>query len=453
MTRTESALKYFLLHEDYTKERVKSGIEQYRKAPVRVRVRSKEALPENLTLELHQLTHEFGFGANLFMLDEFESDEKNALYRSKFPEILNLATLPFYWDAQEPEPRKYRFDRDSSPMYRRPNAELCLDYCAEKGIEPKAHCLNYDHMRPKWLADVDTPTYKRELENRFEVLAERFADRIPSWEVTNETFNLTFARDFLEDNYYSRFYRERDFNKWSFETADRYFRTNKLIINDHLDFGCMRSLHGEFFGERSPYFAEIDRLTREGVSHLDSVGFQFHCFFPKAREAELAVTRYNPEHIFDVLDTYERLGKKLQITEMTLSAFSYDAEDEEVQGELTRRLYEIFFSHPAMEAIIYWNLVDGYAAGARVGDMARGENVYHGGLLRHDFTEKPAYKALKRLISTDWRTDVTLPLREGEARTRAFCGRCKAILHVGERTLERELSVSNERNNFVEFTL
>ena len=117
------------------------------------------------------------------------------------------------------------------------------------------------------------------------------------------------------------------------------------MINDHLDFGCMRSLHGEFFGERSPYFAEIEQIQNRGVNHLDAVGFQYHCFFSKEQEEELAMTRYNPEHIFDVLDTYEKLGKKLQITEMTVSALGDSQEDEEVQAELIKNLYSVFFCH------------------------------------------------------------------------------------------------------------
>ena len=61
---------------------------------------------------------------------------------------------------------------------------------------------------------------------------------------------------------------------------------------------------------------------------------------------------------------------------MTIPAYSDSFEDEEVQAELIEKLYTVFFSHPAMEAIIYWNLVDGYAVAAPQGDMTKGENIY-----------------------------------------------------------------------------
>ena len=208
---------------------------------------SDKELPENIIVKAQQVSHEFKFGANIFMLDEFENDEKNSIYREKFAETFNLATLPFYWKSLEPRKGEYRFEKECPRIYRRPSIDLCLEYCKEKGIEPKAHCLNYDYMRPTWLYDATVDEHKIALQKHFSILAERYADVIPSWEVTNETFNVTFAREAFLDKNYSQFYRQKDFNEWSFRMADRYFPSNRLIINDHLDFGCMRSLHGEFF--------------------------------------------------------------------------------------------------------------------------------------------------------------------------------------------------------------
>ena len=446
MTRAEVSLKYFDEQKETAGLRIKNGIELYRKGDLEIEFVSDKELPDNITLEAEQVSHEFRFGANIFMLDEFENAEKNEKYREGFPELFNLATLPFYWSSLEPEQGKHRYAKDSSRIYRRPAIDLCLEYCAEKGIEPKAHCLNYDYFTPQWLYNATIDEHKKALQKRFAELAERYADVIPSWEVTNETFNLTFAKSFLDKNHYSQFYREKDFNEWSIRMADRYFPNNHLIINDHLDFGCMRSLHGEFFGERSPYYMEIERMQRYGVHHLDSIGFQYHCFFPKEMESELNVTRYNPEHLFDVLDTYQKLGKKLQITEMTVSAFSDSDEDEEVQAELLTNLYSVFFSHPSMEAVIYWNLVDGYASG-ELGKMELGENKYRGGLWRFDMSEKPAYKALKNLINNEWHTAVTAKAMNGKASFRGFYGDYKLKIHADGKEIPVDCKLSSRKTN------
>lgn len=72
------------------------------------------------------------------------------------------------------------------------------------------------------------------------------------------------------------------------------------------------------------------------------------------------------------MDTYAKFGKPLQITEITIPAYSNDPADEEIQSQIIKNLYSIWFSHPAMEAIIYWNLPDGYAHRAVPGDMTQG---------------------------------------------------------------------------------
>ena len=94
MTRREYALRYFDEQKSGMDARIRNGIETYRKGNAEIRFVSKSKLPESITVHAEQLRHAFQFGANLFMLDEFETEEKNGLYRGKFPEAFNLATLP-----------------------------------------------------------------------------------------------------------------------------------------------------------------------------------------------------------------------------------------------------------------------------------------------------------------------------------------------------------------------
>ena len=448
MRRADVALEYFRRHENEVGARVSEGIETHRKGEAHIHIQDKDGHPlSSVQVAYRQKRHAFGFGANLFMLDEFETEEKNQAYRALFPSVLNLATLPFYWRDQEPERDCPRYTATSPKIYRRPPVDLCLDFCREKGIEPKAHCLNYDYFRPTWLMGATVEEHKRALEVRFRQLAERYGDAILSWEVTNETFNVPFAREFLHPAY-SAFYQEADFVEWSYRMAKQYFPHNHLIINDHTDFGCMRSPDGDFFGTRSPYYMQIERILADKASKLDAIGFQYHCFISREDETRIAKTRYNPLHIFDILDTYAKLGLKLQMTEMTISALSPNAEDEEVQAELLRHLYSIFFSHPAMEAIIYWNLIDGYAYG-KPGDMTEGENRFFGGLLRFDFSEKPAFRVLKHLITKEWHSEGTLCTKEGEASFRGFYGDYDLVITHNGKTTHHPLSLREGKADIV----
>ena len=431
MTRRETALKYFLEQKDSIRERAKTGIEQNRKRDAEIRIVSEGPLPDDVTVTAEQINHEFRFGANLFMLDEFETGEKNALYREKFPEVFNLGTVPFYWSDLEPEEGHPRFAKDSPRVYRRPAPDLCVEYCKEKGIEPKCHCLNYDTFTPSWLEGATVDEHKRKLEKRFREIAERYAGDIPSFEVTNET--LQKAR--------SAFFYEPDFLDWSFRMADRYFPANRLVINDY------NVWWPESYNNRHAYYMQIERLMRNGIRHIDSVGMQFHSFFPRSSEPSVAAQRYNPETLFRLMDTYAPLGLAEQITEMTIPAYSGEEEDEEIQADLIEGVYTTFFSHPSMEAVIYWNVVDGYAYRAVPGDMTAGENVYYGGLLRFDMSEKPAFRRLKKLIREDWHTSARVKASNGKAFFRGFCGEYDITVRAGEKEVRSAFSLSKRGTN------
>ncbi len=399
MSRAEKILKYFREQKAWMEDRIESGIEANRKGWMNLSFVDSEGTPlQNVKLKLEQKSHDFRFGCNLFMLDELETEEKNQKFKEMYPQLFNLATLPFYWANLEPRPGFLRFAKDSPKDYRRPAPDLCLEYCAEKGIEPKLHCLVYDQWSPTWLPE-DAHEIKILLDQRIRQIAERYAARIPSMEVINETQCGYITGK--TDRKSTPFFLEDDIIEWSFDHARRYLPTNKLIINEAT---------GHVWAERykytrSAYYLQIQRALEKGAT-IDSIGMQYHQFHSREDEEAKAKFLCNPQHLYQVLDTYAKLNKPIQITEVTASAYSCEAEDEYVQAEMIRNLYRIWFSHPNMEAIIYWNMIDGYAAYATPGDMTNGENKYHGGLLRFDMSKKPAWEALDQLINHDWHTSI-----------------------------------------------
>lgn len=95
--------------------RVKSDIEKYRKGWCKLHFKDANGKPlRNARVQVNQVSHDFGFGANIFMLDEFDHAEENQNYREVFKKCFNLATIPFYWDGLEPEQGKPRYDKDSN---------------------------------------------------------------------------------------------------------------------------------------------------------------------------------------------------------------------------------------------------------------------------------------------------------------------------------------------------
>ncbi len=438
----DGVMRLFRLMAEETNARVEAGIELNRKGPMLFTFKDKDGkILENVHLKVTQKTHDFKYGADLFMLDEIvDSKEKNEAYKEHFAAAFNLATVPFYWEDLEPEPGKPRYAADSPRIYRRPPTDLCIDWCERNGIEPKCHILNYANFTPQW-AKGDIFKEKSLLEKRMRELAERYARRIRMWEVTNETFWGTNFRG-------SNFYQQDDFIEWSFKTAEKYFPANELIINEYA--GVWSS---GYHRDRSRYYMQIERALLKGA-RIDGVGLQFHMFHKGGAEDVIKKTRdyYDPMRLFDVMDTYAKLGRPLQITEITIPAYSEEPGDEETQAEILRTLYRIWFSHRAMKAIIYWNLPDGYAAFAKPGDFSCGENMYYGGLCRFDMTPKPAYQVVRDLFGKQWRTNFERDVG-GQFSFRGFHGTYELEATANGRTVKQEFRLNPDFADRIEITV
>ena len=196
---------------------------------------------------------------------------------------------------------------------------------------------------------------------------------------------------------------------------------------------------------------QIERAMLKGA-RIDGIGMQFHMFFDAAKAISSTRHFYDPQCLFDVMDTYAKLGRPIQITEITIPAYSNDPGDEEVQAEILRELYRIWFSHPVMEAIIYWNLPDGYAWGAEPGDMATGENRYYGGLCRFDMTPKPAFNVIKDLFGKEWRTNFERDVG-GKFAFRGFKGTYELEATANGKTVRREFGINTVSPNSVDIII
>ena len=429
-------LKTFEDNKDIMDGRVKSDIEKHRKGWCKVRLTDENGNPlKNTKVKVNQKTHDFKFGAHIFMLDEFETEEKNQKYREIFKDYFNLATVPIYWDGLEPEKDKPRFDKNSPKVYRRPAPELCLEYCEENGIDAKMHCLVYDKFIPDWLPKNDMKKMEELYEERIRQIAERYAGRLYEIEAINETF-CTHAWSTQ-----SVISEKRDIVEWAFKLCRKYFLYDTLLINEG---NPIPKLHQNDY--RSPYFIQIEKALLEGAK-IDKIGLQNHiftgCTAKTPEEYEQAVRAgaddlINPKKVLKALDIIAELGLPLEFTEVTFSTFGDTAEDEDIQAEILKNVYSVWFSHPAVESIVYWNTVEGYCYiedGADPATARWNENRCKGGLFRHDLTPKKSALMLKKLMNEIWHTDEEIVTdQNGYVEFRGFYGEYEAT--VGEKTAE-----------------
>ena len=443
MSNRRKVLDLFEEQYDAWSKRAAEGIDRYRKGDGIVTVVDEEGNPvSNAKIKLIQKNHEFRFGANIFMLDELETPEKNEKYKKYFSDVFNMATLPFYWDALEPERGKPRYAKDSPKIYRRPSPDLCIQFCEKYGIEPREHALAYEHFFPKWLYNASIDEIKAELERRYAEISEHYAHKIPTMEVTNE-MAWTNGR--------TAFYDEPDYVEWCFKLAEQYFPNNQLVINEATGYSW-----GDKCRATDKYYAYIEANMLKGA-RIDAIGMQYHLFNKREDEYEKTRLTLNPEKLYRHMDLYSNFGKPLQVTEVTVPAYSWEREDEEIQAEIIEKLYSIWFSHPNVEQIIYWNLVDGYAhfwdpdpekIKASQGDMTLGENYYYGGLLRFDLSPKPAYYKIKELLQEKWHTEEELVTdKDGRVEFRGFFGEYELVITANGRTVTRKIHLSSKSDN------
>ena len=432
--------KYYENKEAIDK-RIAEGIEKNRKGHCQIRLTDDNGKGlAGKKIKVNQIYHDFKYGANIFMLDELDDKELNERYKDEFKKTFNLATVPFYWKDLEVEQGKPRYSKHSPKVWRRPAPDLCVEYCKEKGILPKLHCLFYDKFIPAWLPKKDAAEMKRLYEKRFAEIAERYTGDMYEFEVSNEML------DEWKWDAQSVLCSERDILPWVYDLARKYFPNEKLVINE--------SNRTPEIGEqdyRSPYFMLIENLLLKGAS-IDKIGIQNHIFCSTRYKQEDVIWNYlqyfDPEKLLRGLGHLAEFGKPLEITEITIPTFGEGDEAEQLQADLLNRLYHIWFSIPAMETLVYWNTVEGMAY--RRPDGASDENRVRGGIFRRDLTPKKAALELKRLFTEEWHTEEELVTDEnGFASFRGFYGDYTADVEGKTLTFGLHKNQENQQNLIV----
>ena len=422
----EAWFKEIEAQKEVTNSRCERDIEKYRKGNKKIVLKDKDGKTlANKKVTIHQKSHDFNFGANIFMLDEFSEEKDNIAYRETFKKYFNTATVPFYWEGIEPEEGKTRYGKDSPKVYRRPAPDLCLEYCNENGISPKLHCLFYDKYMaiPDWLPKNDEQKMRELYEKRFCEISERYSGKMMEFEVTNEILCAPYWND-DGGGVSSILSYKKNTVEWAFDLAKKHFPNDKLVINEGNPMLHTIAKEGYF----SKYYLQLEKLLAKGTP-IDKIGIQNHIFYgatlPDGQQpADDKIPGYsiyfNPASYLEGLDYLAEFGLPLEITELSIPTPGEGEEAELIQADLLEMMYTVFFSIPKMETVMYWNIVDktGY-----VGRKGWNEKNCRNGLFHRDFTPKKSAERLYYLMNEKWHTDLELTTDEnGEIEFRGFYG-------------------------------
>ena len=402
-------------------------IEKHRQADAAVAVLDAAGQPvPNARVEIRQSRHAFLFGCNAFGLgwDRVGDETQRRLYGERFAELLNFATLPFYWWSYEP--------RSGEPRHEQ--TERTARWCAERGIVTKGHPLAWNYVDPPWLPQE--PDEVRRLQvARVGDCARRFAGQIDRWDVVNEATH--FDRDELlrQAPRLSAAMKQTgavEYTRQCFVAARQANPKATLLINDYRTDPAYERL--------------IEKLTdTDGRRLYDVIGIQSHMHggaWPAGK-------------VWEVCERFARFGVPLHFTETTVlsgertwnrprgTPWPSTPDGEAYQARAVTQLYTLLFSHPAVEAITWWDLSD-----------ARAWKGAPAGLIRADMSPKPAYDELRKLIKGKWWTSAAASTAaDGSAAFRAFLGEHRVTVVAGQRRAEATITVRRGEPNRFTVTL
>ena len=398
-----------------------SRIEKHRMADLTIEIVDAEGRPiPDAEVAIHQTRHAFLFGSNIFGWGNQPTEEMREAYKDQYAAVLNFGTLGYYWSSYERVQGRPEHE----------SREEVARWCVENDIQRKGHPLAWNHSDP-WWAPEDPDVLFRLQQERIDDCVTRFEGLIDIWDVVNEATHFDraeFARNAPRHTGMWSKYGQIGFTKSCFETARAANPDATLLINDYRTDPAYERL--------------IEQLVDEnGDPIYDVIGIQSH----------MHGGVWSTEKLWDVCERYSQFDVPLHFTELTILSgdlkrnrdeskpWETTPEGEAIQASEVERVYTILFSHPAVEAITWWDFADYHAwQGAPAG------------FLRKDMSPKPAYEVLDRLVNETWRTDVSLSTNaDGTASTRAFHGDYVIEITTPDgKTTELPLTVQSGENVF-----
>jgi endo-1,4-beta-xylanase len=374
-------------------------IGKHRQGDGTILVRAADGRPvPGATVKVEQVRHEFLFGCNFFGFERVGDPESEQKYRERFAGLLNYATLPFYWAMYEAQRGQPNYDYSGRTA----------DWCRDHHIACKGHPLVWDEPAgsPRWLPE-DTSEIERLSHARVREIVTRFKGRIDRWDVVNEPT--------MPNRQHTRM------GGWSVaKGAVPYVREHLLLAREA---NPQATLLVNDYSLDQPYYRILDALRDGGKLLFDAVGIQSH----------MHGGVWTQRRVGSVCDMYARLGLPLHFTELTIVSgprqpgggerwAETTPELEARQAEQVAQFYTTLFSHPAVEAVTWWDFSDRHAwQGAAAG------------LVRKDMSPKPAYEKLLGLIKDEWWTKTEGRTNDrGEFACRAFFGRHKVNVSAAD---------------------
>jgi len=383
----------------FMRDTVLPNIERNRKGDVHLQLLDTDGRPlAGATVDVHQVRQAFDFSASLpffqapagpSTMGDYQPPPVQQAELDRFLQIFNYTMIPFSskWMYLEPVEGQRHYEE----------LDRYVDFCTQHDIRIEYHFLS--GYWPAWLSRKTPKQQGEDFLRHAKQLAERYGNKIDAWQVTNE--GILFQQ-----------------SPPVFAALRKMLPNAKLGIADCAKFAPESRLAATpALRERDMYrgLDQIRWLKQQGVK-VDFFGFHGHRPFGLWPEAKV---------MYEMFDTFAKEGVRIHVTEVTIPQ---DANitgplrsgrlNAAAQAEYYTRFFTICFSHPSVDMVNLWGI---------------GPNTWQrgSGLLNDHYQPKPAFDALKKLITETWRTNVKLTLGlDGTAGFRGFQGDYEATVNL-----------------------
>lgn len=366
----------------------KQRIQRVRMKDVEVVVTHHGKPVPNAAVSLRMKNHQFLFGAVCYAHGKFGHPGKEERFTELFTKLFNYTMVPYHWSWYEPRRGEYN----------EPYTGDLVRWATENGLKKKLHALIWHELCPDWVTDENVEQeYIRRIDHLMTIHAEDF----DFFDLANETtVNDRF------DNPVSRWVRRKgpiEMMKFGTELVRGYKPDARLLFGDW-------NVHGE------DYFSFLRKMREEGVD-IDILGMQSH----------MHRDLWTQEETLRVMDRAAEFGWPIHFPECSICSgkpigqmnygagainqFSETEEDLYWQADFAKDFYTLVFSHPAVEALSWFDFTEHRWLNAPAG------------VVDDDLNPKPVYATLYDLIHRQWHTDADLTASsEGRCGTKVFCG-------------------------------
>ncbi|XP_061166383.1 uncharacterized protein LOC133175304 [Saccostrea echinata] len=338
------------------KSEANARINNTRKAPITVRL-VNGASAKGLSVELQQQKSSFGFGAGVvadMMTNHNQQAYQNFVYKNfEWAVIVNALK----WRLMEWSKGHINFAR---PV----NAIKAL---SSHGVKIRGHNMFWgvDGHAPAWLAGKSASEYVSEMKLHVQEVISHTRGTLEHWDVNNEN---------QHGDYFERHTNDPDITAKMFQWIHSAEPGVKLFINEYNVITTHRLQRS--VATRN----QAIQLRNMGIP-VYGVGIQGHFH---SGDIDIDVVKYR-------LDKVAEAGLKIWITELTISESDVNKKATALENLLT-----LFFSHPAVEGVMFWGFWDG-AIHHSVDKLFEGPNL----------TPNKAGQVYLDLARKAWRTDFT----------------------------------------------